>query len=196
MPPADPTDRSRFESVFETHHRRLLAYALRRTRNSADAEDVIAETFTIAWRRLPDLPPGNGALPWLYAVAHRVLANQRRATERRFRLIRRATPPEASPFDPDSAEPGVALSALARLRPDDRELLQLVAWDELSHGEIATVFGITPNAVAIRLHRARARFAEEFYALAGDDMKGLDRPRTYTSRKGSYPDHPPEEHTG
>jgi DNA-directed RNA polymerase specialized sigma24 family protein len=65
---------------FEATHRQVLAYAMRRTRIEADAEDIAAETFAIAWRRMTEVPPI--PLPWLYGVARRLLANQRRGTGR------------------------------------------------------------------------------------------------------------------
>lgn len=133
---------------------------MRRTRSAADAEDVAAETFAICWRRLDIVPQAN-PLPWLYGVARRVLANQRRASGRRERLLsvlksRDVETPVQLGQDTDSPP----MRALASLSASDQELLRLVAWEELSHADIALVLGITQNAVSIRLHRARARFSE------------------------------------
>jgi RNA polymerase sigma-70 factor (ECF subfamily) len=162
---------ARFEATFEAHSRRVLAYALRRVRNEADAEDAVAETFAVAWRRLDKLPDGD-PLPWLLAVARRVIANQRRATDRRTRLfdrLRRQPTPTPGPFRADSA----ALVALERLAPDDQELLRLLAWDELTHQQAGAVLGISPNAVAIRLHRARKRFSVELGKGSGDSRTSM-----------------------
>lgn len=170
-----------FDALFHEHHRAVLAYALRRTRLEADAEDAVAETFAIAWRKLDTIP--TEPLPWLYGVARRVLANQRRGDVRRSRLIERLTSFRSQPIGVAPAPP--AIEALERLRPDDQELLRLVAWEELTHGEIAATLGITPNAVAIRLHRARKRFAEALTAMtSGGDLKGSDPIRTSPSVKG------------
>ena len=76
---------ARFDTLFTDHQRHVLAYAMRRTRTLADAEDVAAETFTIAWRKFDAIPAAE-PLPWLYAVARRVLANHRRGHGRRDRL--------------------------------------------------------------------------------------------------------------
>ena len=62
----------------------MLGYALRRTDNTDDAADVLAETFLVAWRRPDEIPPGPQARLWLYGTARRVLANQRRAERRRL----------------------------------------------------------------------------------------------------------------
>ena len=155
-----------FDSIYERAAPRLLRYALRRTIDLADAEDAVADTFVIAWRRLDDVPPEPATLPWLFAVARRVIANQRRGRERRNRLIdrlrglRRPLPPTDAPVTG-----GIALAALGRMSSQDQELLRLVAWDDLSHAQIALTLAISENAVAIRLLRARARFKE---ALAGE----------------------------
>jgi RNA polymerase sigma-70 factor (ECF subfamily) len=176
--------RARFDTLFEECHRPLLAYAARRCPSMADAEDVVAEVFVVAWRRLDDVPPGGDALPWLYGVARRTLANQRRGLLRRARLAARleqdahtaATTATAAPITSPAGE--AALVALARLKPSDQEILRLVAWEELTHAEIATVLGISVNAVAIRLHRARSRFEAAL-------LKGPTGWRTWTWVKGS-----------
>lgn len=173
-------DLTRFEDAFEAHHRAVLAYALRRTRSEADAEDATAETFAIAWRRWESVPAD--ALPWLYGVARRVLANQHRGGLRRSSLLERLRlhrpPPSA-----EIMAGGPATAALATLRPDDQELLRLVAWEDLGHAEIAVVLGITPNAVAIRLHRARKRYLEALRTMAGE-VKGFASDRTSASVTG------------
>lgn len=63
-----------FSDLFERTHGALLGYAVRRVTDPADAADVVAETYLVAWRRLEDVPPGAQARPWLFGVARRVLA--------------------------------------------------------------------------------------------------------------------------
>jgi len=151
---------ARFEQLFGEHQRAVLAYALRRAPSTPDAEDAAAETFTVAWRRLEDTP-SDEPLPWLYAVCRRVLANQRRGRSRRERLAAALGRLDDVPTPLRAGEDldGPAFRALGTLSPADQELLRLVAWEELGNDEIAQVLGISPNAVAIRLHRARGRFA-------------------------------------
>ena len=79
----------RFRRLFDDAERDLLAYALRRVDRPEDAADVVAETFLVAWRRLDDVPPGEQARLWLYGVARRQLANQRRGQLRRSQLADR-----------------------------------------------------------------------------------------------------------
>jgi RNA polymerase sigma factor (sigma-70 family) len=148
---------AQFRAMFERHYRAVLAYALRRA-EEADAHDVVADTFLVAWRRFDDLPPVNHVLPWLLAVARRTLANQRRSRARADRLVL------SLPANQPTARIGeshAVVEALSRLRPLDREVLLLTAWDGLTHQEIAQMFGCSANAVAIRLHRARASLARE-----------------------------------
>ena len=160
---------------------------MRRTRTTADAEDVAAETFTIAWRKI-DAVPAQEPLPWLYAVARRVLANHRRGSGRRERLAALLRVEDIpTPLRVGEDRDGPTFAALASLSPADQEILRLVAWEELGNRGIAAVLGITPNAVAIRLHRARTRFAD---ALAresrDDDLKDLDPSRTSADVKGTH----------
>ena len=160
------------------HQHPVLAYAMRRTPTAADAEDVAAETFTIAWRKMDSVPAD--ALPWLYAVARRVLANHRRGNGRRERLAALLRVHDVpTPMRVGEAHDGPVFAALASLSPADQEVLRLLAWEDLGNQGIAAVLGITPNAVAIRRHRARARFAEALAGISGsDDMKHLDPSRT------------------
>lgn len=169
-------------TLFEAHYDAVMAYARRRTAQLADAEDAVAETFIVAWRRLEDKPPG-GELPWLYAIARRVLSNQRRGTARRVRLGERV---QATARILTEGETGVPelLDALARLGRTDQEVLRLTAWEGLTPAEIGAVLGISPNAAAIRLHRARARLERDLYGPASE-VKGIGRVRTWLGWKGS-----------
>lgn len=176
------------EAIYEAHARVILAYALRRLPNAADAEEAAAETFVVAWRRLGDRPATNNALPWLFAIARRVVANHRRAGERRDRLRVRVREQAISEVTPGPEAESLVMDVLMEMRDDDQELLRLVAWEGLSHAEIAVVLGISPNAVAIRLHRARIRFERVLVDRRSMDVKGSGFRRTSTWAKGSLLD--------
>jgi RNA polymerase sigma factor (sigma-70 family) len=166
--------RARFRAVYDASYHHVLGYALRRTATREDAEDVVAETFLTAWRRLEWLPDGEGARPWLYGIARKVLANQRRGNVRRARLEGRVAA-FAVPQPSDTADEVAAVAvAFARLSDDDREVLALTAWEELDAGETATALGCSRNAVRIRLHRARRRLAHDL---------DVGRDREWTARK-------------
>jgi RNA polymerase sigma-70 factor (ECF subfamily) len=127
-----------FSRLFERTHVALLGYAVRRVADPADAADVVAETYLVAWRRLDDVPAGAEARPWLFGVARRVLANHYRGERRRLALadrLRDSLHQEVPP--PELHEPSLVERAIARLGDDDRELLHLLAWEELAREEVA-----------------------------------------------------------
>jgi RNA polymerase sigma-70 factor, ECF subfamily len=157
----------RYRLLFERYWRRVRAYAVRRCPDVSAADDAVAETFLVAWRRIGDIPADN-ELAWLFGVARRVLSNARRGDARRDKLLARlrqsATGDTVDVADlavDASATAAAVRAAVARLRPEDAEVLQLAAWEQLSHAQIALVLETTTNAVGIRLYRARQRLAEE-----------------------------------
>jgi RNA polymerase sigma-70 factor (ECF subfamily) len=135
----------------------LRRYLARRA-DPETAEDVLADTFLVLWRRLDDVP-ADDPLPWCYAVTRGCLANAMRAVRRQRRLVARLTllqPREMSGPMLDDAD---LYDALGRLSERDQELVRLWAWEQLTPQEIAVVLGGTANAASIRLHRARKRLA-------------------------------------
>lgn len=155
----DLAARERLTALYGSHGRAVLAYALRRAPTPEDAADVVAETFLVAWRRLGDVPEEPQARLWLYGVARRALLNQQRGTRRRERLAERLRVEARNTAAAAPAEERAerVLAGLARLRDDDRELLLLVAWEDLSPADAARVLEISPVAARTRLHRARRR---------------------------------------
>jgi RNA polymerase sigma factor (sigma-70 family) len=162
----EPSREDRFEGLFREHYPLVRAYALRRAAPDA-AQDVVADTFLVAWRRLDDVP--HDPLPWLYATARKVLANQRRAANRSAALTERiaAAAPAASPVGTAEhvADAELVRLALARLSERSREALMLVGWEGLSGARAARAAGCSTAAFAVRLHRARAALANELAAL-------------------------------
>lgn len=162
--------RTRFEGLVEQVADPLQRYLLRRAAPDV-ADDVLGDTLLVLWRRLDDVPVEE-PLPWSIGVARRTLANRRRADRRHLALVDRirvVDPPTTAP-DPaaSDAHPEV-VSALEGLARTDREVLVLWAWDGFEPREIATVLGISDNAAANRLSRARRRLAA---ALDGQDLGG------------------------
>jgi len=161
--PHDDPER-RFHALYTAHYPAILAYAIRRTEPSDDATDIVADVFTIAWRRLDQVPTAPADRLWLYGVAQRVVAGRRRSARRLRSLASRlraeqavATPQQAGGRDPARDH---LIAALDRLSPAEREALQLVLWEQLSHAEAAQVLGCSVNAVGIRVHRAKARLRD------------------------------------
>ena len=160
-PPAE-TDREWFRSLFHENYRPLLAYARRRV-DPGSADDVVAETLLVAWRRRDAAPPGHER-PWLYGIARNVIRTSARSARRQqafhetLRGMAQGKRYDPQPVD-EQAE--VMRSALYGLSEDDREILMLVTWEELAYADIGRVLDISANAVAIRVHRARKRLAEQ-----------------------------------
>jgi RNA polymerase sigma-70 factor (ECF subfamily) len=165
----DQDRQAAFKRLYQEHYRAIAAYALRRL-SAEDADDLIAETFLVAWRRLEDIPDGDLTRPWLYAVARRTLSQRARSGRRRDRLVARLKAVR-QPEDADGIESEriddqeLVRTALARLRPEDQELLRLAEWEELGRAELARAFECSANAVAIRLHRAHRRFSRALDAM-------------------------------
>jgi RNA polymerase sigma-70 factor, ECF subfamily len=155
-----------FEGLFRDNYPFVRAYALRRAAPEA-AQDVVADTFLVAWRRLEDVP--EDALPWLYATARRVLANQRRSAARGLALDERLSGAVGSGGSVDLgdsvADAELVRLALGRLSGRSREALMLVAWDGLDGARAARAAGCSRAAFAVRLHRARAQLAGELASL-------------------------------
>lgn len=152
----------RFRRIYEMGRARVIAYALRRTSNAEDAADVVSETFAIAWRRLDAVPDGEHTIPWLYAVARRVIANGiRRASHQSAvvgQLAHELTLP--NPRADVDADRLAALNALGHLSEEDREILMLVAWEGLTSKQLGWALGCSATAARIRLHRARTRLTQ------------------------------------
>lgn len=150
---ADPA--ARFTTVYEESYGAIHAYAVRRV-GAQMADEITAETFLVAWRRLDALPPE--PLPWLYGIARNMVARQHTAAHRR--ALTEAGPakerPRPDPVLAESDDPAL-WEAWERLRPADREVLSLVAWEELSVAEAARVIGCPAAVFSVRLHRARGR---------------------------------------
>jgi RNA polymerase sigma factor (sigma-70 family) len=151
--------RSWFEQVHRTHAGAVRTYAGRRS-DPQTADEVVADVFLVAWRRLGDVPKDD-PLPWLLAVARRTLANRRRTAVREFALrarVRSHSPePILWPHDRSEIDEAV-LGALAQLNEHDREALLLVAWEGLTPAQAAVVVGVRANTFSTRLSRARRRF--------------------------------------
>jgi RNA polymerase sigma-70 factor (ECF subfamily) len=148
--------------LYEQYAGAVHRYALRRS-DRQTAEEVTAQVFVVAWRRRSDIP--TDALPWLYGVARRALADQRRGEARRRRLSERL---RGAAIDEVSTTPELRdhrlTEALRRLSPADREALLLRYWEELEPAQIARATGCSRTTMSVRLHRARSRLRRELEA--------------------------------
>jgi RNA polymerase sigma-70 factor, ECF subfamily len=152
-------DRKRFTAMYDDHRMRVWAYAASRVGTEA-ADEVVSETFMVAWRRFAEMPPAS--LPWLLGVARNVIRDSVRAQVRRDSLaaeLRRWAEAPQSDVADGVIDRMTMLRALAELPDADREVLTLVAWQGLTPREAAQVIGCTAPALRVRLHRARKRLA-------------------------------------
>lgn len=155
---------ARFAMMYEHHYDEVLAYCTRRI-GRMEADDATADVFAVAWRRFEDIDWPR-VRPWLYGVARGVLANRWRSARRRRSLIGRVSGVRPMPSDsPDEqvvrqAADEEVLAAVRQLKPMDREVLMLSAWEELAPRQIAGVLDISVSAAEQRLHRAKRRLAK------------------------------------
>ncbi|WP_395103646.1 RNA polymerase sigma factor [Actinomadura sp. SCN-SB] len=160
--PGEPGDAARFTAIYDACRQRVWAYAAARAGRQA-ADDVVSETFAVAWRRLGDVP--EPPLPWLLGVARNVLRDRYREQARHaaFTTDFAGEPPPGRQGATDGdiaervAERLAMLRAMAALPDGDREILILVAWQGLSPRDAAKVVGCSAAALRVRLHRARRR---------------------------------------
>jgi RNA polymerase sigma-70 factor (ECF subfamily) len=153
--------RQEFSTAFDQLSPRVFAYA-RRQCSATDAQDVVADTFLVAWRRWSEVPAE--PLPWLLVVARNTIANLRRHERRTDALVdvaatlaRIAGPADGA--DHTVIERDLLITAVAALSDLEREAVLLVAWDALSNRDAATVAGCSKRAFEVRLSRARQRLA-------------------------------------
>jgi RNA polymerase sigma-70 factor, ECF subfamily len=162
----------RFEQIYEEHREAVRAFVRRRAPESL-VEDVVSETFLVCWRKLDRVP--DEPLPWLYAVARKTLANQRRrlAREQRVGVADRAS----AVAEPEPVRDTVLAAAFAALSDGDREVLRLIAWEGLTLSQAAVVLGCSALACRVRYHRAKTRLARRLEASQAfrPDLKGATR---------------------
>lgn len=169
-----------FARQVSMHRRALLRYAMRRLEDVESAEDLVAETFVVSWRRWHESPGRDQELPWLYGIASRLILNVQRAERRRWRLhARLASEREQEAVLPRFSADDVLrlIDALDELSPIDREAVLLTYWDRLSQRDVGAVLSCSENAVAHRLSRARRALLERMAATShsSDPTRGEAR---------------------
>lgn len=164
----------RFAVLFDRYARQVHQYVSRRL-GTQFADDIVGETFLIAFRKRETYDPARTlARPWLYGIATTLVARHRRSEERFLRALQRTgTDPLPEPLAETvvrrvaaGTQDRALAGALARLSRGDRDVLLLVAWADLSYEETAQTLDIPLGTVRSRLHRARRRLRE---ALGGTD---------------------------
>jgi len=135
--------------------------------DAADAEEAAQDAFVKAHRALGRFRRGEPFRPWLLTIVANEARNRRRTRGRRAGLaLRAAAEPQATAEDPEEAALATErrerlLTAVERLRDDDRDILACRYFLELSEHETAAALGIARGTVKSRAHRALARLQEE-----------------------------------
>lgn len=158
MPDAEAA-RQRLTDLWVEHADAIHRFARRRIAD-AEVEDVVAETFSVVWRRIDQVPAT--ALPWIYAVARNVIGTRLRSQDRSQALLDKVAgdgAPQASAAEAEAVERLHLVQAWSQLTEAEREVIALVAWEGLSSTEAATVLQCLPSTFAVRLLRARRRLA-------------------------------------
>jgi RNA polymerase sigma-70 factor (ECF subfamily) len=157
-----------FERIYDDHAEAVRAYVRRRAPRDV-VDDVVSETFVVCLRRL-DVVPAE-PLPWLYAVARKILANERRKAGREVPGAVEVV------YEPEAVGDAELARAFAQLSERDREVLRLVAWEGLSLRDAATVLDCSAVACRVRYHRAKSRLAARLEAAASfrPQPKGVTR---------------------
>jgi RNA polymerase sigma-70 factor, ECF subfamily len=178
-------DEARMEALFRRHYGDVVAYVRRRAEPDL-VDDVVAETFLVAWRRLDKVPAD--ARPWLLGVARKTLATQRRSVARRRSLVFKLEEVQSRAASSDQpSEVGVA-DALMQLSGKDREAITLVAWEGLSPSEAALVVGQSSVAFRVRLHRAKRRLRRRLEARAAPREDAINRSAKEVAVTGGGPE--------
>lgn len=170
---ASISDPDRFAVIFDRHAPHVHRYVARRLGGEV-AADLVAEVFLAAFRRRSRYARDRtDARPWLYGIASNLIKQHRRDEARRWRLLARL-PPE--PHEPDHAEKAddrisaqaarcELARALAQLSGADRDVLLLIAWEQLTYDEVATALDIPIGTVRSRLNRARGKLRAQLEGL-------------------------------
>ena len=171
----------RFQVLYLEQYDSIYAYVHRRLAG-VDVHDVVADVFAVAWRRLDEVPAAPEDRLWLYGVARRCVLRARRSGRRRSRLQDRLSDEAriraSTNGHTEDTRAELVRAAIERLRPSDREVLQLVMWEGLTRAEAARVLGSSVNAIALRLHKARARLRSELAvsgALPSETISDLEQ---------------------
>jgi RNA polymerase sigma-70 factor, ECF subfamily len=148
-------------------------FLLRRCATAEDAADCLAETYRIAWEKRNRIPAGSQARAWLFGVARNVLREERRHDERQAATTHALALAAESYYEQATPEDSALMTAVSQLSPLDQEIFLMLSADGLPPREVAKIFGLSPNAVSIRGHRARTKLRSLLAEDQADDEPPL-----------------------
>jgi RNA polymerase sigma-70 factor (ECF subfamily) len=155
-----PDREQTFRLLYEAVYPDLLRFVQRRTERPDHAEDVVADSFLVVWRRFDESPPVHeDARAWIFRIARNILLNTQRGEQRRQALGVRLADAAALPCldaDGDLVMNRVDLGrGWGLLSEVHQEALSLAVFEELTAPQAAAVLNISPVAFRLRLSRAR-----------------------------------------
>jgi len=166
-----------FDDAFAAEFAPLHRYLARRLGASA-ADDLAAETFAVAFRSWDRLDPTRPVRPWLYGIAANLVRHHWRKERRMLRAYARTGIDPVFPEEDDAVERADAdarhrelAAALTGLKRDEREILLLHAWAELSDAEIADALDLPVGTVKSRLSRTREKLRNQLTAVGQEPVK-------------------------
>ncbi|WP_433537369.1 RNA polymerase sigma factor [Micromonospora sp. CA-249363] len=167
-PPADDLaarfragDEAALRAAYDRYGRAVLHLATTMLANRADAEDVTQATFVGAWLGRETFDPAKGSLVgWLLGIGRRKVIDRLRASARETRVVetvRQLPEPAQTGPDPDRVVDRLVIAdELARLPDDQRRMLELAFYDDLTHQQIAAVTGVPLGTVKSHIRRGMA----------------------------------------
>jgi RNA polymerase sigma factor (sigma-70 family) len=155
-------DGASFALLFDRHFRAIYRFLAGRA-GAEVAEDLASETFTVAFRRRDSFDTSrDDARPWLYGIAVNLLHEHHRAEVRRLRAYARAPIDAVSNESKARGTLGADVSsALRALSPEDRTLILLFAWAELTYEQLGEALRLPVGTVRSRLNGIRAKLRKQ-----------------------------------
>jgi len=147
----------RMRLLYLEHAGSLRRYAYRCGVPGHDIDDIVADAFLVAWRKLESVPSPPAERLWFLGVTRNLVAKQQGRSWRRARLVERLGNNVQSPDPEAPSDHAVLREAIRHLPPNERDVVRLVEWEGLSHEEAAVVMECSSNASRLRLHSAKAR---------------------------------------
>jgi RNA polymerase sigma-70 factor (ECF subfamily) len=148
-----------FSDLLVEHIPPLRRYARALTGNATHADDLVQDALDRAWSRMRQWQPDTNLRAWLFTIMHNLHVNTLRRNSRQNdweSLDQREFEDHQPPSQDRAMELQDLEKGLARLSPEQREVLILVCVEGMSYEEVASVLGIAVGTVMSRLHRARS----------------------------------------
>ena len=151
-------DQASFDLLYRKYYDKVYSIAKGILLDADEAADAVQEVFTLVYRHLPRFDRRARFSTWLFRIAVNRSIQESRKRKHRIRNVELTEAVDTKAPEPaEPADPRIQ-AALAQLKPDDRALILLFYWEELSLQEISELVGCNVNAAKTRLYRAREKF--------------------------------------